>query len=155
MATVLGETDYRQGALERLAESFHLLRQEHFAGSVYLAGRGVEGMLRALIWRHDSDVRTGRKSLDTGHHLRNLLDEVADLGVLGDDEHRDELANSVQRVARLWFNNMRFVPSKRLEQYWRGIGELGRRRSLKSVSHDFVNSCSAIIKRCEVLLCRG
>ncbi len=46
-----GGADYRQGAFERLGEAYTLLRNEQFAGSVYLAGRGVEAMLRAVVWK--------------------------------------------------------------------------------------------------------
>lgn len=68
-----GGTDYRDGALERLRESEMLLVAQKLAGSIYLAGRAVECMLRALIWRRDVDVQRGRKSLDTGHDLVQLL----------------------------------------------------------------------------------
>ncbi len=43
----IGATDYRNGAMERLEEAFILLRQERLGGCVYLAGRAVEGILRA------------------------------------------------------------------------------------------------------------
>jgi hypothetical protein len=69
----IGETDYRSGAKERLGESFILLRAEHLAGSIYMAGRAVEGMLRAVIWKSDSEYSTGKKSLETGHNLRDML----------------------------------------------------------------------------------
>ena len=54
---ILGGADYRDGALERLQESEMLLVAQSFAGSVYLAGRSVEGMLRALIWRRDVGIQ--------------------------------------------------------------------------------------------------
>ena len=56
---------YRKGALERLDDAGHLLRQERLGDAIYLSGRAVEGMLRAVIWHHDQDVREGRKSLET------------------------------------------------------------------------------------------
>ena len=58
--TLDGE-NYRKGALERLGDA------------ICLAGRAVEGMLRAVVWLNDSDVREGRKSLETGHQLPELL----------------------------------------------------------------------------------
>jgi hypothetical protein len=60
--TLDGE-DYRKGALERLDDAGHLLRQERLGDAIYLAGRAVEGMLRAVVWLNDADVREGRKSL--------------------------------------------------------------------------------------------
>ena len=63
----MGEADYRKGALDRLGEAYVLLRAEWFGGSVYLAGRGAEGALRAVLWKADPEIQQGRKSLDTGH----------------------------------------------------------------------------------------
>lgn len=65
--------DYRAGALERLDDAFVLLRAGQFSGSASDAGRAVEGMLRAVIWKRDADVRAGKKSLDTGHDPTKLL----------------------------------------------------------------------------------
>jgi hypothetical protein len=53
--------DYRVGALERLNDAFILLRADQFAGAASSAGRAVEGMLRAVIWKRDEDVRKGKK----------------------------------------------------------------------------------------------
>lgn len=55
MAAV-GGADYRGGALNRLEEAGVLLRQDLFGGSIYLAGRAVEGMLRAIIWFSDPNM---------------------------------------------------------------------------------------------------
>jgi hypothetical protein len=147
----LGENDYRLGGLERLRESKSLLVQEFFAGSVYLAGRAVESTLRAVIWRHDSGIRTGSKSLETGHNLRDLLREIIDLGVLQDGVDRDELFENVQYVAELWFNNMRFVPGKKLKAIWWQHGEIDRKRDLKRAASEFYNSCAAIVRASEAL----
>ena len=59
----VGESDYRKGAKQRLAEAGVLLRAGNSSGSVYLAGRAVEGMLRALIWRQDSGYASGKKTI--------------------------------------------------------------------------------------------
>ncbi|HSI36303.1 MAG: hypothetical protein ACAI43_08705 [Phycisphaerae bacterium] len=147
----LGEKDYRLAGLARLRESGLALDSDMFAGSVYLAGRAVESMLRALIWRNDSEVRTGRKSLDTGHDLRELLQRVSNLGVLADDEHREALAEAVQRLGRLWHNNMRFFHDDKLRSYWWQIKAIRGKRTLKQAADEYYESCSAIVKRCEAL----
>ncbi len=147
----LGESEYRAGGLERLLEAGHLLSRGFSAGGVYLAGRAVEAMLRALIWRHDADIRAGRKSMDAGHDLRELLGRVAALGILGDNEHRATLAADIQKVARLWSNNMRFVSSKWLSNRWRALGEIGSRRTIKLAATAYYEACSGIVKRCEIL----
>ncbi|HZL33712.1 MAG TPA: hypothetical protein VFC78_00295 [Tepidisphaeraceae bacterium] len=66
----MGEADYRKGARDRIGEAYVLLRDERFGGSVYLAGRGAEGALRAVLWKADPEIQQGKKSLDTGHDLR-------------------------------------------------------------------------------------
>jgi hypothetical protein len=154
MTSEIGESDYRRGGLERLRESGILLEREMFAGSCYLGGRAVESMLRALVWRNDVGIRRGKKSLETGHDLRELLTLVSNLGVLADDEHRNELAANVQYIARLWFNNMRFVPTEKIKSLWWDLREIRQKRTLKRASEDFYNACSSIVKRCEVL-CRN
>ena len=147
----LGEADYRRAGAERLREAFALLERGLFAGSVYLSGRAVESMLRALIWKHDAEIRRGTKTLDTGHDLRQLLRRVTNLGVLVRMEHRIALATDIQFVGRLWFNNMRFVPSERMKTKWWEWGEIGKRRTLKQAVTDYHNRCSAIVRRCEAL----
>ena len=77
----LGEADYRRAGLERLAEALILYQRGMFAGCVYLGGRAVESIFRAVIWKHDSEIRTGKKSLETGHDLKKLLTLVSNLGV--------------------------------------------------------------------------
>jgi HEPN domain-containing protein len=150
----LGETDYRRAGAERLAEALILYQSQRFAGCVYLAGRAVESMLRAVIWKFDNQIRTGKKSLETGHDLRQLLTLVINLGVLHRREHRDELAINVQRVGRLWVNNMRFVPTERMKSVWWKLREIGKRRSLKQAVADYYKMCSDIVNRCEGL-CRS
>jgi hypothetical protein len=147
----IGEVDYRDGAKERLRESFALLRCEHFAGSIYLAGRAVEGMLRAIIWKSDSEYAAGKKSLETGHNLRDMLRLVRNLGVLRDHALRDSLTPDVQKVARLWWNNMRFLSTAKVNRLWYDLGEIGGRRTMKQAAEEYYDSCSAIIKRCEAL----
>ena len=119
----IGENDYRNGARERLEEAFTLLREEMFGGCVYLAGRAVEGMLRAMIWKGDPEFARG-KSLETGHDLRVLLTLAQDLGVMRAHDKREEIASDVQKVGRLWSNNMRFWPLIRVQRDWRDKGEL-------------------------------
>ena len=151
MATTLGTTDYRQGAVERLEEARLLLENRALAGSVYLAGRAVESMLRALIWRYDTDIRMGRSSLDTGHDLRELLARVRNLGAIRSFEINSELSAMLQDIARLWSNNMRFWSSQKLVRHWREIGQITKRRSAKQVVSEYYQWCSAFSRRCEEL----
>lgn len=78
----IGEQDYRDGAQERIVGAEKLLQGGQLAEAVYLSGRAVEGMFRALIWKSDPDYRSGRKSLETEHDLGKLLTMVGNLGLL-------------------------------------------------------------------------
>ena len=151
MRKPLGESDYRRGGLERIREAELLLRAEFFAGSIYLAGRAAEGMLRAVIWVHDTDVRMGRQSLETGHDLRRMLGWVENLGLLGEREQREPFSAAVQQISRLWSNNMRFMPTERIEADWRRLGMVHNKRTLKQAAQAYYIACSAVVKRSEVL----
>jgi hypothetical protein len=128
------------------------LRAGQFAGCASEAGRAVEGMLRAVIWKRDQDVIAGGKSLDTGHDLRQLLTRVRDLGLLSSaDPSRDQLAEQVQRIAQRWFNNMRFASSKFVETRWIRLGVVRKGRTMKQATSAFYLDCRDVLKRCEVL----
>jgi len=149
----IGENDYRDGATERLVVSRLLIEDNKFSVGVDLAGRAVEGMFRALIWKAES-YRLGqkpleRKSLETGHDLRKLWKWVEKLGL--SPGHEDEVRSQVQMIARRWHNNMRFVPARWVESYWRELGAVTNRNTMKYAAKEFYDACSMIIRRCEVL----
>ena len=146
--------DYRKGALERLDDASILLRAGQFAGSASNAGRAVEGMLRAVIWKRDRDVHLGKKPLETGHNLRELLTHVANLGLLRQlDPLHDELQEMIVRIAQRRFNNMRFASTKFVECHWLRLGEVRKGMTMKQATQSFYIDCQEIIRRCEVL-CR-
>lgn len=150
-STTLHGHDYRRGALERLNDAWILYKSGQFAGSISDAGRAVEGMLRAVIWIRDADVAAGRKSLDTGHDLRQLLTTVADMGLLAADSSRDELSDITQHIAQLWFNNVRFASSKFVETLWFSRGEVRKGVTMKQATEQFFYDCKEVVQRCEVL----
>ena len=147
----MGEADYRSGASDRLAEAYILLRAGSFGGSIYLAGRGAEGALRAVLWKADPEIRLGKKSLETNHDLPRLLAALRDLGVIKPGKANIRLAANVQHVARLWYNNMRFASSRSVETRWRKIGEVTGQRTFKQAASEFYEACLSITKRCETL----
>jgi hypothetical protein len=149
--TALGATDYRNGAMERLEEAGFLLRQERWAGTIYLAGRAVEGMLRAVLWKKDAAYATGKKTLGTGHDLRKLLKWVRNLGVLRDQDLGTKLGDDVQLVASRWLHDMRFWPTTKVMEKWLKEGVIGGRRTMKEAAEDYYNACSAILTRCEAI----
>lgn len=147
----MGEADYRAGARERLEEAYILLTKEHFGGCVYLAGRAVEGILRGVIWKSDPDYATGRKSLETGHDLRELLKAIGRLGTIRDQTLREKLGSDIERIGRLWWNDMRFMSKNRIKTKWFELKEIGGNRTLKMAARDYYNACSSVFKRCEAM----
>ena len=110
--TAIGGIDYREGVKDRLFDAYLLLKQKQYGGSIYLAGRAVEGMLRGVIWQSDPEYATGRKSLETGHALRDMIKLIGNLSALQRHPLRESITSDVQKIARLWSNNMR--------ERWRG-----------------------------------
>src|SRR5437016_5174080 len=125
----IGETDYRNGARERIEDALLLLQNERFAACAYLAGRAVEGFLRAVLWKHDKEYSQGKKSLDTGHNLVEMLKLIDNLGLLAEHPRQDTVRENVWNVDRLWWNTMRFVAAMRIEKRWRQLREVGSRRT--------------------------
>ena len=146
-----GAASYRQGAWERLEEARVLLNAQRFAGCIYLAGRGVEAMLRALVWKADLEYQRGAKSLETGHDLRALLTLVRNLGLVHDGAAGQRFTATIQRVSRLWSNNLRFAPRQFIETRWCYLGEIHGRRTLKQAAREYWETCAATIRECEVL----
>ncbi len=111
------------------------IKAGQLSGSASSPGRAVEGMLRAVIWKRDPEMVQGRKSLGTGHDLRELLTHVRNLGLLsGPDVKLDELESVTLHIARLWFNNMRYASSRFVETRWYNIGEVHKNRTFKQAA---------------------
>jgi hypothetical protein len=108
-------------------------------------------MLRAVIWKSDPEYATGKKTLDVGHNLRDMLKLVRSLRVLRDGEMRDAIAGDVQKIARLWWNNMRFLSTMKIRTAWYELGEIGGKRTMKRAAEEYFDACSSVIKRCEAL----
>lgn len=153
MLLKLGADTYRKGARERIEESRELLNCGFYAGSVYLAGRAVEGGLRALIWINDENIRLGRKALSTGHDIRQLATQVQCLGVFRFTGQASDLTVQLQSIAHRWVNNMRFVGNEQLDRFWRRTGVIRPKRSstLKYESRAFYNDCLDALTRFETL----
>jgi hypothetical protein len=75
-------------------------------------------MLRALLWKFDPDYASGRKILEAGHDLRQMLKLVRNLGAFQADASHDAISTAVQKVGRLWWNNLRFLPTRKVRRIW-------------------------------------
>ncbi|MGD0769319.1 MAG: hypothetical protein ABSB42_14135 [Tepidisphaeraceae bacterium] len=79
-----------------------------------------------------------------------MLKRIRNLGALRDPEIASSITEHVQKIARLWWNNMRFLSARKIETMWYNLGEINRGdRTMKRASQDFFDACSAVIKRCE------
>ena len=100
-SVALGEADYRKGARDRIGEAYILMCAGEFGGCAYLGGRGAEGALRAVLWNADLEIQQGKKSLDTGHDLRQLMTNVRNLGLLRAGGPDDPLIAAVLAAGRI------------------------------------------------------
>ena len=80
----------------------------------------------------------------TGHQLPKLLQSVADLGLLRADGDRDQvLRDSVQAIARRWFNNLRFASTRFVHTQWWARGIVTDQWTLKQAAQAFYEDCAA------------
>lgn len=146
---IFGTDTYRAGALERLGESEILMRSGRYAGSLYLIGLAVEGMLRSLVWLKE-------REFDERHDLRRIASRIEDLGLLSRPKgkaHDEDFVVIVQAFARNWRNNFRFADMAKIEREISGDGVAKPKRGkmLRSLCEAQFERGSTIIKRCEVL----
>lgn len=140
----LGADTYRAGAFERLSDATELLAAKRYVACIYLAGRAVEGMFRALVC-----LKT--REFDTGHDLRRLLKRAGSLGVLSDPD-RDRLNEDLDRVAIAWQNQLRFAGEDQVRRWFKQL-RLDRKTKgdvLKTNTRPFLNACSNIVNRGEL-----
>jgi hypothetical protein len=137
---------YYRAAQERLEQARELYRRDERAGrrvnlhpiSLYVAGVGVEGMLRAYITRKTKTREGGgqrSQRIESRHNISRLYEEsemwrvkaeIARIRRLteGDiDQIKRELDAAVNRVVRLWRNNYRYASEERLRSFLFEIGE--------------------------------
>lgn len=146
MGLDFGSDMYRAGAFERLEDSRILMEKERLAGSIYMAGRAVEGMLRGLIW-----LKTHQ--LETGHDLKKMAEMIGRLGLLQNDKRDDDFVVSISSVAQLWHNNLRYAGEKQIWRFWLELNAVDRKgkRTLKRACRDFYENSAKSIERCDRL----
>ncbi len=105
-----------------------------------------------MIWKGDCDYALGKKTLNTGHNLREMLKLVGNLGLLRESVALESLKTDVQKVGRLWWNNMRFCSTLKISKVWRGLGEVDARRTIKKATAEYFDACTRIIRMSERIL---
>jgi len=140
---LFGAETYRLGALERLEDARLLKDKLRFALSMYAGGVAVEGALRSLCCLRS-------REFDERHDLRTLATRVEELGLLkGDKDH--DFVGAVANVAKRWRNTLRFGGETQLERFLISIEPSRKRLSLKYICGQYYNSCSEVLRRCEIL----
>ena len=109
---MIGSADYRRAATARLEDARMLQSSEHWSGATYLAGRGVEAMLRAVILKRSDRI-------DSGHDLKHHLKSARRLGMLTEDEARGggRINDALNELAIVWQNNRRYYDDRKLLSY--------------------------------------
>jgi HEPN domain-containing protein len=143
-----GTATYRDGARERLREAHLLVDKKQYAGSMYLAGLAVEGMLRSLLWLRD-------RALDERHDLRRIAVRIEELGLLRPGRRDDDFVATVEQIVARWTNDLRFAGAAQVERWLcpRRV-RTKRRHELSKISNAHYEQCARVITRCEVLWLR-
>ncbi len=148
----LGPDDYREGALLRYDEAWALYEKEQWVGAIYLAGRSVEALFRCLLLRE-------ARPIAIGHNLREHLKRVGETSLLTDREF-DSIETSVNNIAIVWRNELRYTGKLRMMRLLRDAGRhawIDRMRvkgdPIKANARSVLEACANIITRGEPL-CR-
>jgi hypothetical protein len=139
--------EYYDAAMLRYDEARALYLAERFVGAVYLAGRAVEAVLRAIHWRK-------HQRLECGHDLRELLADVGELGFLTPRDD-DRLTDRVNEIAVVWNNDLRFASEERFLRHLKSMNR-DRRVAGRRVAGNVVKANAlSVINACEAVLSRG
>lgn len=143
----LGPQDYREGAKARLEDAQALFDKSQWVGSVYVAGRAAQAMLRSLIAR--------RGSLEVGHDLRDHVKQVRALGMMRRDGD-EQIEDAVNELVVVWRNDLRFSGERRFRQLLTQVGRhkrIGSRRiggdPAKANARSLINAAEAVVSRGE------
>jgi len=143
----LGATDYVSGAQTRIDDADVLYDGRRWVATVYLAGRAVEAMLRALLW-------TKSREQEIGHDLRGLLRRIGSLGLLTstDEQH---MLDAVQVLAPVWHNNLRFAGRDTFLQMLRTVGRHVRIGGQRVTGDPDKANAYAVLQAAHELMARG
>ncbi len=147
MGLRLGAQDYRYGALSRLEDARILRGQECWAGSIYLAGRAVEGLLRSLLW-----AKTREQGI--GHDLKQLLKKARSLGVVNAEDD-ERIQDSLNEIAVIWHNDMRFTGEGWLQNRLKTLGRLSKIGDMRVKGDPFKANTKSVLEACETIMSRG
>jgi len=143
----LGPQDYREGAKARLEDARALYDKKQWVGSVYVAGRAAQAMLRSLLARGGN--------MEVGHDLRHHVKRVRSLGMLQRDGD-EQIEDAVNELVVIWRNDLRFSGERRFRQLLMQVGRhkrIGSRRvggdAAKANARSLMNAAEAVVSRGE------
>jgi len=141
----IGSEDYRRAALARLGDARSLYDGGQWSGATYVAGRGVEAVLRALILKRSDRI-------ESGHDLKHHLKSARRLGLLTDDEARGggRINDALNELAIVWQNNRRYFDDKKLMSVLKQVVVFRRMKG------DILKECARrVLEAAELLINRG
>lgn len=141
----IGPEDYRRAAIARLGDARCRNDAGQWSGAVYMAGRAVEAILRALILK-----RSDR--LESGHDLKHHLKSARRLGMMTDEEAREGtgINDHLNELASVWHNDRRYHDDQKLASVLRRISVYRRLRG------DLLKACGRrVLEASEALIARG
>lgn len=132
-----------RASVERIQEAGYCLKGRHWIAAMYLAGLAVECILQAIALHHGSPH-------DARHDLTKWLSKCP--LSLQDTLKSKEIAGDWNRVATVWYNELRYLSEDGLFGHLRNIGRAkkikgGREAILKENAKRLVESASAVHKK--------
>ena len=144
---MLGSEDYRYGALSRLKDAQTLRDQRRWVGSIYLAGRAVEALLRSLLWANTREQ-------EIGHDLRQLLTRARSLGMVK-AEDESHIQDALGELAVIWHNDMRFAGEGWVKKRLRTLGRHKRIGDMRVERDPLKANALKVLEACETIMSRG
>lgn len=153
----LSAEDYLEGALLRLREAKALYGSgrsdeghegaPNWVGSIYLAGRAVEALLRCLVLQQG-------KPLETGHDLRALLEQAAEI-LPSDASGPMSIKAAVNVIAAIWRNDLRFTGEARMRRLLAAAGRDKKIAGRRVMGDPLKANANAVKSACERIIARG
>ena len=143
----IGSEDYREAALLRMSEAERLREASEWIGSIYLAGRAAEAVLRSLYW-----LKTRQQ--DTGHDLKALLKRVFVLLPFPADLEK-RLDDAVNEIAVVWRNDLRFTGEKRFRRLLKESGRLHKIGSNRVQGDPVKANALSVLGACATVVALG
>ena len=135
--------------MERLREARILYDFQCWTGSVYLAGRAVEAVLRGLL-------RIKGRAHEAGRDLLEMLKQtpLPDLDMTGSDKGETIFA-AMNELAVVWRNDLRFTGDRRFRRLLNASGRLRRIGKMQVKGNPLKANAKSVLEASERVLAIG